>query len=548
MRGPIVAVLFAMAPVLAWGAQLGISTSSALEYDSNVGQTVDGKTDDLIFRTVQRLSFFERGNGYGYSLRYSVPYRVSIRTNVANDFDHYGGGAFDVQLGPRTTLAGDGSFSFINSSSTVSAETGLEDEGTVLAIAKQDELYTRATGSLGLDHTFTGRLNGRLDVSYDYFHSTVSDQHEVNTISGLTGLNYRVNSRSLVGFGANFSYQDFSDVPGRPGSTTLTTRVFASWVYRFDDSFSFSIRGGPTLISTDQRSAQPVVEAPSSFLFEELATDRNFPAGTFAIDTDDNGTSDALFGLPVTAPAGSVVIAPEDACPQLELGTRVVAGSPLCSFQSLLVKGVDDAAIDAVLGNLASGPYPLPFEDPPGPPPSFNDQTLTFFGSFDLRKRWSPRLNSVIGYRRTQSDASGLGGSTILDTVNASVSWRISPLWRASLNANWTHRQSAAPTTRTFATVTGSADPALAAVPGLPTVAELTGERVFRIVTNQVATTRWTVAGRMERTITPQLRASVDLRYNQQSSRSGSAGSATDFDNFIATLRFTYNFNAIDLW
>jgi hypothetical protein len=82
----------------------------------------------------------------------------------------------------------------------------------------------------------------------------------------------------------------------------------------------------------------------------------------------------------------------------------------------------------------------------------------------------------------------------------------------------------------------------------LPTVAELTGDRVFRKVSNRIDTQRWGFAGWIERTVTPNLDANLRASFNRQISRSGSAGSSTDFDEFSVIFGFTYSFDPIEVW
>jgi hypothetical protein len=555
LRSSIVAVLFLMSPTLAWGATVGIRTQSALEYDSNVARTSRGSEGDLIFRTIQRISFTDRGDGYGYSLRYALPYSVSMRTDVINNVDHHGGGTFDFKLGPKTNLAANSAFSISHGTSPITNETALEDGTSVLQVVNRGEQITNFNANLSLNHAFTSRMNGNFNFAYRLYDSTQRNRREVNSIAGATGLNYAVNSKSRVGLGVNFSYQDFADLPGQPGSTTLTTRVFASWVYRFDDSLSFSIRAGPTLISTHQRGADPVVEFPSSFVFNELEKDTVFPAGSLTFE-DAGG----LFrnGDALNIPAGSLLINPVEACPDAELPPPNENDRQLpCGAQSVIVNNGDPlntAGIDAVKG---SGSTELIFVDRdgdgfPDTPGSASDQTLTIFGSANLTKRWSPLVHSGIGYRRTQSDASGLAGSAILDAVNAFVRWRISPRLNATLRADWTQRQSVAPNLQTTLLVNGSTDAALLAVPLLPTVAEIAdtagGNRVFREVSNRVDTQRWGVASWIERTVTPNLDANLRVSFNRQSSRSGSAGSTTDFNEFSVIFGFTYTFDPIEVW
>ena len=555
MRSSIVAVLFLMSPGLAWGASIGIKSSSGLEYDSNVLRTGSRTVDDVIFRTIQRLSFTERGDGYGYSLRYAIPYSVSIRTDFVNHVDHFGGGTLDFQLGPKTNVGMNSGFSISHGTSNFQNQEQLEDGTSVPQIENRGERITNFNANASLSHAFTSRMQGNFNFAYRLFDSTQRNRRRVNSMAGATGLNYAVNSRNRVGFGVNFSYQDFADLVGQPGSSTLTTRVFASWVYRFDESLSFSIRAGPTFIGTQQRGADPVVEFPSSFVFNELTQDTVFPAGSLFFDTGGGlfGNANAL-----NIPAGSLLLNPVDRCPDAGLTPPNQDDSRTpCNGVSVIVNNGDEpntAAINAVKG---SGPTVLTFVDRTGdgrsdPPPSFNDQSWTVFGSANLNKRWSPRVNSGIGYRRSQSDASGLGGSAILDAVNAFVGWTISTRMNATLRADWTQRTSVAPGLQTRLLVTRNTDQVLLDVPLLPTVAEIadpvTGNRVFSTVSNQIDTQRWGLAGWIERTITPNLDANLRISFNQQSSRSGSAGSSTDFNEFSVIFGFSYAFDPIEVW
>ena len=257
---------------------------------------------------------------------------------------------------------------------------------------------------MSLNHSLTGRVQGNANFLYSYYDSTDSERRETSTVGGVVSLSYAIDSKNRVGFGADSARQAFTDLSGaapgngRFGSETRIYRVFVSWVFRLDDTVSFSARGGPTYVSTTQ-----------------------------------NGSS----------------------------------------VQSDL---------------------------------------WTFFGTAALSKRWSPRVNSSINYRRTQSDASGLGGTTILDAAGMSLGWRISQLWSSSLRFDWTQRESVS----TFA--------------------------------QKVDTRRWAVAARVARTLSPQLKATLRLSFNRQISENRTAGTSSDFDSFGAILGFSYLFDPIAIW
>ncbi len=398
----VAAVVVLIAPSLARGAELRLSSQGSIEYDSNIRRSSSNAEQDAVFRISQKMRISDQGSGYDYYVEYRLPYQVSLRTDELSDLNHFGAIGGKYRLGPTTFLTTRNNFAFINAASNEQIDLG----GGAIRIDSRDEIISRLNGGASLSHALTRRIQGRANFLYSYFDSTDSDRREVNTVGGVVSLNYAVDAKNRVGFGVDVVRQAFADLSGanlmtapqKFGSQTLTYRGFLSWVLRFDDSLSFSARGGPTYLSTTQ-----------------------------------NGSS---------------------------------AQSDL----------------------------------------------LTFFGTASLSKRWSPRVNSSINYRRTQSDASGLGGTTILDAAGLSLGWRISQLWSSSLRFDWTQRESVS----TFA--------------------------------QKVATRRWAVAARVARKLSPRLKTTLRLSFNRQISENRTAGTSSDFDSFGAILGFSYLFDPIAIW
>ena len=186
----------------------------------------------------------------------------------------------------------------------------------------------------------------------------------------------------------------------------------------------------------------------------------------------------------------------------------------------------------------APTPTPLSFLDDTGTGGSSSD--WTFFGEAALNKRWSPRLLSTLTYRRTESTASGTGSAT-LDLVSLSTSWKISELWDGGLRADFTRRESTAPLQQTLIVV-GDAAPL-----GYPDRAQSVG-LTATTVKQSLATNRWGVAARMSRRLTKHIRASLRYTYNEQSSKTDTAGSSSDFSNHLVTLGVEYDFDRWHLW
>jgi hypothetical protein len=168
-----------------------------------------------------------------------------------------------------------------------------------------------------------------------------------------------------------------------------------------------------------------------------------------------------------------------------------------------------------------------------------SSSSWTFFGEAALNKRWSPRLLSTLTYRRTDSTASGTGSAT-LDLVSLTTRWRISELWDASLRADFTRRKSTAPRQQTLIVVENADPPYGGAAQSLGLTATT--------VRQSLDTNRWGVAARMSRRITKHIRANFRYTYNEQTSKSDTAGSSSDFSNHLVTLGVQYDFDRWHLW
>ncbi len=72
---------------------------------------------------------------------------------------------------------------------------------------------------------------------------------------------------------------------------------------------------------------------------------------------------------------------------------------------------------------------------------SRTDRSVDFFANARLTQRWSQALQSSLSYSRDQSDASGVGGSTIRDQVSFRTTWDPLTAWNFGLRADWVQRK-----------------------------------------------------------------------------------------------------------
>jgi hypothetical protein len=504
-------------PTLAWGADLQLLPSVSLEYDDNVFRVSEGqpKDDDVVLRLHVAAVLEERTQKLDYSLGFSTPFTVGILTDRVSDFDQFVRGRFAYRLSDKTRIYGSDNLSFVRSLSKRYEDPN--DPLAPLEISRQKSRNTVNNASLGISHSFTSDLSGSLTLAHRFFDTTREDRRQVNTVSASGNLSYAVDSKNRIGAGINFTHQDFDDLPGNPGSKTMIYRIFASWVYRFDETLSFTVRAGPTLFDSEQGAAERIVSVNSEVPFVDW--------------TDD-----------------VVVVSPIDSCGVLA-GT---GGSQVIPWNQILCdpgqaqwvdRNVQTALYNAIKANEAAGPYNLryPIGQAPG---AESGQQVDFFANATLSKRWSPRLSSSLAYQRSETGASGLGGTAILDSVTATTSWRATELWNVGVRADWTKRSSVFPTTQTLREVVLWDDPGV----GIYGLAAYSGTLISNTVDEDIDTQRWGVAARLERSISRKMRASLRLTYNRQKSKSGTSGETSDFNNFIAVVGLQYQFDRMELW
>jgi hypothetical protein len=163
-----------------------------------------------------------------------------------------------------------------------------------------------------------------------------------------------------------------------------------------------------------------------------------------------------------------------------------------------------------------------------------------------LSQRWSPNLSTALRYSRQQGDASGLGGTVIVDAVSLSNTWDFAERWQLALRGDWVRRESAFDLAQTFDEVrtSGLGDPTY-----IPAGAAVRTGASFNSTQNvDINTDRWGVAARITHQLFKNTSLYGQVRYDEQSSRGDTLGNASDFENFLATFGVRHVFEPIPLW
>jgi hypothetical protein len=474
-------------PVLASGEELELELGSSVEYDSNVFRTSDNIRDDVVFRVYPAFALFRDRGDLRYRLRYMIPFEQGVNYGDAiSDFDHLLNFNSSWAVDEANAVYLTNVFRYDRS---ITRGYSIDQSVPDLNDARYRVLTNRAT--LGMDHAFSARTTGGLSFSYDIFETEQRSRQDNQTFGATTDLNYALNAKNQVGTGFTFTLQDFEQQAGIQASQTLFYNLFGAWVYQFDETTTMSVQVGPTVVQTIQDSIS-AVQTTSLTPTDEFGNPFSFANCTALVN-------------------GRTVLAPTGGCQTL---------SPAFANPTAVTVGYA----------------------PEAPPPSGSDVTVTAFGNFDLERRWTPNVSSNLTYTRTQNNASGLGGSVILDAVSLIGDWQIDQWWDLSLRFDFTHRESIASQSQTFLIVQQGPN-------GEAQVVPLPGQGLTSTpVQNAINTNRWGVGARLGRQIGRRAEATLRLNYNQQSSEQGTRGNPSDFDDFLAILGVRYRFEPITLW
>ena len=525
-----------LAPQAAFTADMTVRVDGIVEYDDNVFREESGGEDDVLFRVRPGVRIHEdRGEDLRWSLEYEVPFEFAADNgSELDDIDHRASGNVSYHLNERLELFGSNDFRYLRGAlRNVRVGDVVTGDDTVLINESRDRITVNDAEG-GLRYQWSPRLSSTARIGHSYFDPDREDRSENWLLSGLADLNYVLTPRHSVGFGVQYFRQEFDDRTNVVGSTTNSYNAFAQWQFRFDETLSFSIAGGPTYIDVDQDDAEASATAPT------------FPAVTLTAGTNLTGLNLRRADNTVAAgvlPANAVVISQVAGCP-------TVNGTPVFSGQVCQINGASNSTAGIVVDPTTDGQaffdtVTAPVTVVNALPEGDDDSSVDFFGEATIAKHWSENLHTALRYRRTQGGASGLGGTVVRDTVNLSNTWDMTDRWQLALRGDWSLRQSVTESTSQFLV---AADPGIAGFDPALTPAGAQRLITVRGDATDVDTMRYGVAGRITHLISRNTSAWVQLTYNQQDSDSGTLGNDSDFENFLGAFGVRHEFEPIKLW
>lgn len=489
MKRAIFTTLFVVCAALpALSAELEFSGAGEVEYDDNVFRTNEDEDDDVLFRLRPGVRIYEdRGDDLNFSVGYTAPIEFSVENSSEFDeFDHVGDGQFRYHVNDQLELFASDHYAYIRSTLREQAVDPIVfAEGSPQFNDERDRIKIN-DASLGTIYHFSPRTTGRLVANSSFFDSSRSDRARVWSVGGMGDAQYRLTLKHQLGAGAGYTYQDFDDRLEIEGSQTQTYRLFGTWRWSITPTLAFDLNAGPAYLETQQ---------------EDAGTQRTASLIPFATRSD-----------------GAVFVAAINSCGTVDN----VQVASFCVFNVPATPG--DVATQISMTNLN--------------PAGESDSEITGFIDAVLSQRWSPTLGTALRYSRQQGDASGLGGTVIVDAVSLSNTWDFAERWQLALRGDYVRRESAFDLARTF--------DAVAAGPG--GIANRTGTSFNSNEEVEIDTDRFGVAARITHQLFKNTSLYGQVRYDEQDSRSDSLGNASDFENFLATFGVRHVFEPIPLW
>jgi hypothetical protein len=527
--------------VPASGADLQFSLGGAGQADSNVFRSTANEQWDFLFLFTPSVRLQEeRQTDVSYFLDYKFPAEISTRfydniTSV-NQFLNAGG---TWHANDRLSFNARNQFRYANSLSNqvsfgADATTGGQD---IPIVNTERDQITSNVFDMGGTYLFTPRLSGQLKTGWQ--------------ANALASANYVLHPKHRVGGGFRYSFQNFSGFPGQLGSQTNNYYFFGNWAWQIMETLNFSATLGPAIFQTKQDDTPPLASTQlvprllvpaGGVTFSAVEGIQDLTTGTVVTSANEGDVIVGRFANSVNGDPGCPTVPdlrtpdPDDVVPIITARGQsgLVPGCP----SGILIRSSDAAALAQI-----DQPILLTNDNPIGA----EDTSVTLFAALSLVKRWSPNLISALRYSRDQGIASGVGGSVVRDAFTLSTNWDFAERWEFLFRGDWTLRQSESLGTSVFSEALGVN---LAGAAGsVPRAAGFEGTVfVQQLPFDTIDTTRWGVTGEVAHRLNKRTRAWIRLQYNQQSSRSASLGSSSDFDDFLATLGVHYTWDPIHVW
>jgi long-subunit fatty acid transport protein len=370
----------------------------------------------------------------------------------------------------------------------------------------------------GVRYQFSRNFEGDFSIQHQFFKTRRKTRQDNWVLSVNPNFYYRLNPRHRVGMGVSYYHQDFKASDFTVGSQTNTVNAYAQWEWQIDSTMGLSLRVGPAYIESEQDN--PPQRGVLPIPYQEIS---DYPGGRAVQIQVFSQCPDVSTTIPAST-AGPYI--PATGCPPSAstVNPSIIAEADFPSQYAAITNQTPIGL--TTTGNVGT-----------------KDDSLDVFVNVQLIKNWSPQLSSQVAYQRTQGTASGLGGAVIRDTVTGSVNWSFRDRWKLSTSAAWTNRESVGDVNEFFLLAEENL------TLGLPNIASYTGTQLVATSGNQrVETALWSVSTRLSHRLYRKTHVFAQGTYTDQTSKGGTLGAGSDFDDWLAIVGVRHEFEPIGLW
>jgi hypothetical protein len=525
---------------VASAVDIDLSMTTTSGYDNNVFRTEKDEKDDATFRFGPAVRFRDETSKLNYRVSYNPVYEKFASWTDADAWSHFANGALDYQFSDRTSASLSNNFRFAQSLNRGPLITQSDAAGNDLDFApdtevQRDDIYLN-TASAAVYHNFTAHTKGEFSVRHDFFDSERKNTTKNNSVAGFANVMHALTARDQLGLGAGTTWQRFEGIRGQPQTDTFIFRITGSWIHNFGQDTELTLRAGPAVIYTDQDSAQTGSELlyPNRLVTSQDGGPKSVSAAYAALGLDFPNDAQDLDGNPMlagdTIGSGSVLIPEDSKCRTQMVNGQTVFDRSACSFN--VVVDVDDPAYTAIANSIANaGRVNLNYVSGNG---GGSDTRVTAFGEISLSHHWFPELSSSASYTRSDSGATSLGSSTILDRVMVKTTWTPTRRWDLQVQGDWLQRKSSTDISNTYLVIDGTDLGASSLV--------TTSTGLVTGTTNEAVDTEyWRVSGRIAYRTSRRSTVTLRASYHDQDTKRATTRSNSSFKNVLVFLGFRYD-------
>jgi hypothetical protein len=480
--------------------QLGVD--QRLGVQSNLFTTAINETASGFYQVSPRLILSQPESDFTYNLEYQPSYRVYFNVDGVNGWDQVVRGRAKSQINARDAVRLDGEFLLNRSIRSIGT---FDSSGQPLVVANGNGTNQRFVTDLAFDHSFSNRTMGTVGFNYNRWDYTDSNNVDNQGMGAELQLTQAMTDRLLVGMNVSGRYRAFDETQFAPASYSTVVNSNLVIQYQITPTVRFEASGGPAGVFTEQGVPNSQwVNRWDGFEFNQFGAPGPF------------GRAWSVLVSPVTVCAASV-------------GVPVLRFCPASAVAPVLTGNLGEQIL------IALDPGQTVFGQ--------SRSDLTYFVNFGLTKKYSRGLLNA-SFIRNEDAGSGLGTTTILNSVSGSVQYSFSDFWRLDMHGVYTKRTSVSQLPFTDVSAVPAVDSNNAPITdGSGNQLAQAGYIIARTGISNLDQNVGIVEARLTRRLTERSSLQFLFTYYNQSQENQGTFTGSQFENYVGGISFIYEFD-----